>query len=399
MRNKKILSLLTAVSLLSYSALPVVASEIEATNEGNGADTTNTVTINLSQVTSVFQENDADIHNKVDVDMDTGDNDVLKNTGGDVEVETGDANADVKVSNDVNYNVAEVDQCCGYDLELENSKNGADSTNTVTFGATDSLTTSQENETDIHNKVHVDGETGENNVNENTSGDVELKTGKVDAEVFISNAGSANAISADGDNGGSSWELKNKENGADTTNSISASVSSAVSAWQENDADLHNKVHFDGDTGDNDVMENTGGTVDVETGDIKFDGEISNSVNFNAADLEACYGCELDVEAGNEKNGADSKNSIMAKLRNLMRVIQDGAGDGDGDKGDNRADIDNKVDADADTGYNEVEENTGDELTTGDIDIEIVLDNSGNANAAGDDAADLLEDLLDLLGL
>lgn len=97
----------------------------EATNSDTGAESENSSHLFSQTVTEVVNKNVLTVHNDVNFDAVTGDNEASFNTGGEEEnitqavegggggsVETGDAVVNVTIENDVNRNETDVDVCC-----------------------------------------------------------------------------------------------------------------------------------------------------------------------------------------------------------------------------------------------------------------------------------------------
>lgn len=71
---------------------------------GNGADSKNKVSFNINNIRNVTTENNLDIHNNVDGNANTGDNNANENTGGNSSIKTGDANVNITIGNSGNSN-------------------------------------------------------------------------------------------------------------------------------------------------------------------------------------------------------------------------------------------------------------------------------------------------------
>src|SRR3989304_8801773 len=123
---------MTSVSTLANVNSAVVSSNgggnpsAEFVISGNGAFSDNYITANLRKLTSVGQSNIANISNNVDADAKTGGNDANFNTGGDVVIDTGKAVVDINVDNAVNFNHADVDCGCTWDVLAKIVGNGAE---------------------------------------------------------------------------------------------------------------------------------------------------------------------------------------------------------------------------------------------------------------------------------
>lgn len=408
--QRKVASAVAAGAVLLQTALPVFATTTIVIS-GNGVDTNNDANVNMTQQTTVNQQNVANIENDVDVTANTGDNTASRNTGGDTMVDTGNANVDVSISNSGNTNVADVNNCCDADIDVLISENGDNSDNTVNLNTAHQTTVTQWNVANVENDVDVDANTGGNNADRNTGGNVTISTGNADVSdngVKIVNALNANSASIGSGAGGQGMlSLRILGNGVDTNNDINLNLASITTLEQGNLANVENDVDVDADTGNNVASRNTGGDVLIDTGDAKVDVWVETMANFNAAELENCL-CLLDLLVKIAGNGDNSDNTINANLANVMSVNQfneffceDRRGDLWGDwwwwkKDDGCTD----VDVDADTGHNRSDSNTGGvdggdpSIFTGNAVVDVVVENSGNSNVVGS-TPDLFPDLPD----
>jgi len=390
--QKQLTSVLASIAMISSSVMPAFAATIELS--GNGSNSQNQATVQVNNTTQVIQNNDTDVDNDVDVDADTGNNEANSNTGGEVSVDTGDAIVDVKVANDVNRNHVELDNCgtCDSgDTDVLIQGNGDNSRNKVGLSRNNDLFVTQYNEADIETDVDVDADTGDNEANSNTGGDVEVLTGDALVGVKILNTANINTARVGGNGeGGGSLSARILENGADSRNTIGLALNRGINLDQDNDTDIDNDVDVDADTGDNDAKYNTGGDVLIDTGDAGALVTIDNMAGFNAADVDC--GCLFeDVLAKIWENGADSRNTIRATLGNKREsntyIDQNNYGKG----------IDNDVDVDLDSGDNDVKSNTnGDSdadpaVMTGDALAEINLSTTAGQNVVGDSEFELPE--------
>ena len=391
-----------AASILLNTVLPVLAgTTIELS--GNGVDSYNKAEVDVDQTTSVQQSNTANIENNVHASADSGKNDANRNTGGSVSVDTGNAKTDVSVTNTVNNNVAEV-ACCQGDVDVLISGNGDDSYNKVDLDVNDGgkdpagTFVTQTNRANIDSRVYADSDTGKNDANSNTGGDVEILTGNATTTVDIVNQANGNSAMVKGNDDGISLSARILDNGVDSYNKIELDYDRLVAVTQSNRSNVDNYVNADSNTGKNDANRNTGGEVSIDTGDATTDVEIDNMLNFNWADVDC--GCLLDVLAKIDGNGDDSHNKIEAYLDDELFVDQENSCGRDfgwwwfrrwhHDK----PCLENDVYADADTGKNDVNSNTeGDHgvdpsISTGNADTDVVIDNLGNSNVFGESAPD-----------
>lgn len=171
---------------------------------GNGAGSDNKIAAALINATTIGQDNEADIENDVDVDAETGDNEANFNTGGDVVIMTGDSKAEVDVDNAVNFNFADVDCGCEYDILAKIAGNGAEAhhgdevDNYIGLTLENIQAVGQGNDADLDNDVDVDdAETGDNEAGYNTGdpgSDPAIVTGDANSTTSVSNSGNVNTV-------------------------------------------------------------------------------------------------------------------------------------------------------------------------------------------------------------
>ncbi len=256
---------------------------------GNGADSQNAVQYGTSNNNAVSQNNDANFDNNVNhLYAKTGNNDADKNTGGDVSVETGDASVKVAVSNWANANSARIGGAhdMGNDVSLLIVENGADSDNSIKVGTSNNNVVDQDNEADFDNNIGGSANTGDNDANKNTGGEVSVETGDATVDVTVDNM--ANFNWADLNCGCTTGDLTAKiaGNGYDSENAIQGEFASNQAVAQDNDADFDNNVkHLNAETGNNDADKNTGyegSDPSIETGDADTTVAVENSANMNS---------------------------------------------------------------------------------------------------------------------
>jgi len=381
--KKQIFSVLAAGSLLVSVATPALA-DTTITISGNGAGSTNFNTVNQTNTNTVTQNNDAHVTNNVTSNASTGGNDADFNTGGNVQVTTGNATTTANVTNALNSNTAQVAGCnCAGDTNVTVSGNGANSNNTVTLGSTNANTVKQDNDASVTNNVDNNAKTGYNDANGNTGGNVQVTTGNATANSTVRTVANSNAASIGGGvgAGNASASFVITGNGAGSKNWINAGLTNANTIDQDNSARIYNDVDSDAKTGGNDAGFNTGGNVEIHSGNAMSGATVDNMVNFNQASLDC--GCVTDVLAKINGNGAGvnesgSVNTIALGLANVNTIGQD-----NGDC------LFNNVDANAKTGYNDANANTGSvmgsdpSVTTGNATNTTGVSNSGNVNNVG----------------
>jgi hypothetical protein len=175
---------------------------------GNGAKSDNYITADLASITSVAQTNVANVYNDVDADAKTGGNNANFNTGGDVLVYTGDAKVEADVDNSVNFNYADVECGCTWDVKAKIEGNGAgghhgyygnNDENIITVNLDTVKVTGQGNLSNLNNKLDdLDAKTGYNDSDSNTGSvegsDPAIITGDATVDSDVSNSGNVNVV-------------------------------------------------------------------------------------------------------------------------------------------------------------------------------------------------------------
>ena len=389
--KRQIFSVIAAGSLvLSATAPAFAATTIQIS--GNGAGSDNFSTVNQTNTNTVSQNNTANVTNNVTSNANTGGNDAGFNTGGDVKIETGNATTTSTVTNALNSNAAQIAACnCAGDTSVKISGNGANSDNVVTLKDNNKNTVNQSNNANVTNNVDNNAKTGNNDANSNTGGNVEITTGNAKAVATVKTVANSNSavIGGGAGAGNASASFVISGNGAGSDNWINADLSNNNSVSQKNYADISNDVDSNAKTGYNDAGFNTGGNVEITTGNAWSGAHVDNMVNFNSANLDC--GCVTDVLAKINGNGANpggnewnwwnlnNGNNIQLDLANTNAVAQG-----------NAADLSNDVNANAKTGKNDAFSNTGSVLnsddpaiTTGNATDVTNVNNSGNVNTVG----------------
>lgn len=163
-------------------------------------------------------------------------------------------------------------------------------------------------------------------------------------------------------------------NGSDTSNNCDFASLSQVNVDQTNDMHVDNNVDVQSSTGKNEAKDNTGGEVEIDTGDVDTHVSVDTSGNTNVADVQGSSSQD-DYNLEISGNGTDSDNSIETNVIDNVSVDQH-----------NNAHVDNNVDVEAYTGANEAKDNTGGDVSidTGDVTIGsgISVNTAVNANSA-----------------
>jgi len=273
---------------------------------------------------------------------------------------------------------------------LEISGNGSSSDNDVKVERSNATTVVQSNSAVVTNNVSSNSSTGGNKANDNTGGDVMIKTGDASSDVTVENTLNSNIAKVDCcDQGDISAKISG--NGSDSENEIdlgsghgrrSHSDKTEIQVFQDNTAEVTNEVDSTAKTGGNDTKRNTGGDVIVRTGDATATADVSTTANTNVAQVGGHGEQGNTVSALITGNGSESDNSVELDLNHKTSIVQD-----------NLAEVQNKVDAYAKTGWNNANDNTGGEVAimTGDADAYATVDNMVNFNAAEIDCGCLLD--------
>ena len=260
------------------------------------------------------------------------------------------------------------------DTNLTVSGNGALSNNAVNVTNVSNTVVNQTNNANITNNIHSDASTGGNSSNFNTGGNTTVKSGNATTNVDVTNAANLNqaTVSCGCDNGSTSVNVTG--NGAESANGVNVTSANTVFLSQNNDANFKNNVTANALTGHNDASFDTGGSTLVKSGDASTSVSVDNKANANFATV----GGPSDPSAGGSSviisgNGALSNNGV--NLAKISAVVLDQVND---------ANISNNVHANAKTGGNTSDFNTGgaNVIVSGDATNDVSVDNLANFNAA-----------------
>lgn len=310
---------------------------LEATNSGNGSDSTNDASITTNNESNITINNDADLVNNFDLIANTGYNDASKNVG-DSQITTGDANVAANLINLVNSTigagVAFVVNVFGdligdiifpdflpssgtSQITAANSGNGSDSDNDASIDLNNENNVAIYNSADIYNLLNIDANTGGNSTSANTGGENSIDTGDVEVNaqmltianindlgtsseplwfLLVNNMGTwtgkiigaLTGTNYSGSDGiefvvGENGEIlaKNSGNGSDSTNNATITQNNENNLTINNNANITNNVNITANTGGNTANKNTGGNSDITTGDANVAASIINFVNSN----------------------------------------------------------------------------------------------------------------------
>lgn len=276
-----------------------------------------------------------------------------------------------------------------FGVTIELTGNGVDSQNTANVAVDNTTAVTQVNDANITNNVTVSSSTGSNDANRNTSGDVSISTGNSGAVVAVDNSANTNVANVEGCCA-ADVDVLISENGDSTKNSVNLGVNQEATniVSQINDARLENNVDVTTKTGYNDANRNTGGDVEIFTGDAMSATEIKNALNSNSAMIGG--GSEgSSVSARILGNGVESQNAINLLMGsgNFITQIND-------------ANVTNNVSTYAKSGGNDANRNTGGAVSidTGDALVDVAIDNMANFNAADVDCGCVMDVLAKISG-
>lgn len=257
--------------------------------------------------------------------------------------------------------------------ELQITGNGSDSNNTVAVSQSGSTFVTQDNNTQISNNISVSSDTGSNTAQDNTNGDVTIRTGDATADVTVDNAANLNAANVQSCNScNSDLSVLVSGNGSGSDNNAALESENATVVNQTNTAHINNDIDTALNTGNNVAEDNTGGDAVIVTGDADAHVSVSNMANMNSASITPT-GDGGSVSLMITGNGAHSDNSIALSLAHDTWLKQD-----------NATSIRNDIEVEASTGDNTVSDNTGGAagIGTGDATVDVAVDNMAGFNTA-----------------
>lgn len=259
---------------------------------------------------------------------------------------------------------------------IEISGNGSGSDNWTTVSQNNTTVVEQNNNAVVSNNVTANSTSGNNSTNFNTGGQVLVGTGDAIVETQISNTLNSNVADVDCCDAGDT-EVLISGNGANSENGVLLEQGATTGVSQDNRASVRNYVDANANTGGNHAVKNTGGDVMVGTGDAKVASAVSTLANVNVAHVGSSHmPSNPSASFVISGNGAGSDNYITAALAKLTAVDQD-----------NSAYVKNHVDADANSGRNKADFNTGGDVVigTGHAVVLAEVDNAVNFNHASVD--------------
>src|SRR4030042_3886734 len=172
---------ITVLSLLLVIFLGPVQTvyAIEIVISGNGSESVNEVTTQVTTQTEVLQTNEASVQNTVNIDANTGSNSSSENTGGDTSIQTGDIKVNTEIATSANSSSVET-PCCDTNpkTDIIISGNGDNTQNSVNVTKVQETTIYVNQDAKINNVVNGQANTGGNQVFDN-GGSVRIETGDI----------------------------------------------------------------------------------------------------------------------------------------------------------------------------------------------------------------------------
>jgi len=256
----------------------------------------------------------------------------------------------------------------------EVSGNGRDSKSFINVDTERKVEVDQDNKADVNNDVTINLDTGRNRANDTVGGNVDIDTGNAEAGVSIDNSLNTNIADVDLCGGCAfSGDALIEGNGRDSKNDIELDSKSKVDLDQNNRAKVDNDVDITGNSGRNRANDTVGGDVDIDTGNVKVNPvAIWNTLNTNYARVSGGDN-EGSLSARILGNARDSKNFINLDFESKIDLDQD-----------NKANVNNDVTLDLDSGRNRANDTVGGlvDIDTGNIEAGVLVDTAANFNLA-----------------
>ncbi len=377
---KKVAVAVSTGALLAQSLIVPAFATITVEVSGNGVNSDNTTTVTQTTTTSVVQSNTANVSNDIHAVAESGENTANGNTGGEVKIDAGAATAAVTVSNTLNSNEAEV-ACggCAGDVNVKVANNGKDSDNDVNLGVSNTSYVNQNNTANVNNDVDVHADSGDNEAEDNTGGDVSITTKLAKATADVSTEANINVAKVGADQSAGALDILVTGNGVHSDNDVVLGITNTTTVLQNNLANVFNDVEAVAESGENEVEGTTNGEASIETGAAIAGAIVDTSANFNWADVEGC--CEMDGSVKVVGNGVNSDNDVKLTLGSHIFPDQKNVFDPGKENHHHKG----GVEVYAGTGENEMEGSTGSvygdpSIETGTASTTVEVDTTGNSN-------------------
>lgn len=161
-------------------------------------------------------------------------------------------------------------------------------------------------------------------------------------------------------------------NGVNSTNNVTVNNTNNTTVNQTNNSTIVTDVDAESSTGGNNANYNTGGDVNITTGDANTKVKVSVGGSTNSAVLPDCICNTTNNSVNVTDNGVDSNNTVNLKNKNNLTVKQK-----------NNTVVVTDVDAKSKTGKNSANYNTGPGSTgisTGNATTKVKVKVTGSSN-------------------
>jgi hypothetical protein len=237
-----------------------------------------------------------------------------------------------------------------FDITGGNCTTGPNSLNRNVWDVVETTDVVLNNDVTADNIFDLTANTGRNTIDLNTlAGDV--MTGDVEGDIDLENDFSLPQVDFVGfsSSNDDSFDLTNELTGPNSENRNRVTVTRDSQLRVNNTADFTNDIIVNANTGVNTVSDNTE-VGDVRTGDVDITGRVENSAdfgsNFDVADLSFGSG-EVNADLSNEITGPNSVNTNVLDVTETTDT-----------RINNTATVDNVIDLTANTGRNDITDNT-----------------------------------------
>src|SRR3989304_4402770 len=195
---------------------------------------------------------------------------------------------------------------------IEVSGNGADSDNEANFNVSRETEIVQTNNADVDNSVKANSNTGNNEAEDNTGGDVGITTGDATTNLTVNNSLNANKIKL-GCCDPIDAAVSVSGNGADSDNKVTLNFNNNLNIYDAKWLDIDNNFWLGANTGGNSLSGNTGGNGWIKTGNAWINVNIDNAGNFN----EIIIGALKPPAPGEGPGPLPTPGSVLAAAKTL----------------------------------------------------------------------------------
>ena len=266
--------------------------------------------------------------------------------------------------------------------ELTISGNGQSATSAINVSSPQTTTVTQSNSAAITNNVTAEASSGSNHANGNTGGSVTVGTGAASSTVNVTNRANVNIADPNSCCNNQNGSVTISGNGEKSTNTANLTAPNTHTTSQTNTAAISNTVNNEASSGENHANGNTGGPVSITAGAATSNVTLNNMANANISGKSRGVGTgagTLSVKIMD--NGKSSVNTIALLVPQTTTLAQN-----------NAASFSNSVDAEAESGGNHANGNTGGpvSITAGAATSMVDITNAANFNSADIDCGCLL---------